>query len=810
MKTLPKELRQAIIIESLDDVEGRESFLKRKGEVALVCRDFCNVVYDTGEFWDTLFIHFRMDLKHIEHICQRAGATSRLKNLHIYTETEREPGAASLEGCVSIDKIARWASQIGAHLRPVLEQVSGIWIKSTTPYAIYLIMRRIGVKAATELKEFHCHSTYDDNDHPHFLRCVCSQQLTRFSTWRVSPAGLTPSEYRTVRKLQLFHIAFKLEWPQLRAIFENCVAVEVLEVSGVICKGFPANSRVTLPAVREFTMDIADAGAIEVASMLFMPFLFKFTVRGTRSAPWRSFTECFAPMLGSIRRCSLDAGRFTSAVADFLRTLRGVEVIDLRRGGNWLVEQLATRAGPERPQLPALDRWVVPSDLTFAEARVLLKWPGSTMQKLPAEVKQAIFTLSVQESWGRERTLNLKGELALVCKDFGQIIYNTGKFAVLHVVAALTLKTGEFWDRPFVHCRMDEAHIKHICARAEATSRPIELHISTETEDEPGGPPLAGIVPWNGGPDWALAMASYLRPVVKKAASIRIHAATPETTSRILLNVGFQFATELKHFFCHSTYPAPDDGNGLLSVNSHHLTLLSVGRVDISAMPLVSFRNLRTLSLYYISYKLQWPHLMTIFANCLSVESLEVVGVACEGEVGGGRVTLPAVREFTTDLTIPGAIEVASMIFLPSIVTLTMRGEWVQGWTPFTSAFAQTLSKVKQCCIDGEMYSPDVADFLAALHSVEVLDLRSSSAGFLRGLARAVGPHGPRHPDLVNLKYWVVSLGVTLAQVRVLLDWPGSDVRAVYAAASPPQDIIEWEEEDGVLTLTPVEDIPLL
>ncbi|KAK7001034.1 hypothetical protein R3P38DRAFT_2796522 [Favolaschia claudopus] len=793
MKALPKELRQAIIIEAMDDVEGREVSLKRKGEVALVCRDFHNIVYDTGE----------QVLNHIEHICKRASATSRLKSLHISTETEREAGAENLEGCVSIEKIASWASRIGAHLRPVLEQVSRVWIKSTTPYAIYLIMRCIGVKAATELKEFHCHSMHDDNDHPNFLRSVRSQQLSHLSIWRVSPAGLTLNQFRAVRKLQLFHIAFKLEWLQLRGIFVNCPAVEALEVTGVVCKGSLGNSRITLPAVREFTTDISEAGAIEVASMLLMPSLFKFTVRGTRNAPWRAFTESFAPMLCGIRRCSLDAGRFTSAVAGFMGTLQGVEVIDLRRGGNWLVEQLTTRARFERSKLPSLKRWVVASDLTFSEARVLLKWPGSTvhavyeeardeedghfvewkqgnddtfslipmiaepleahlhcyqqMQKLPAEVKQAIFMLSVQESWGRERTLNLKGELA---------------------------------------------------SRAEATSRPIELHISTETEDEPGGPPLAGIVPWNGGSDWALAMAPYISPVVKKAMSIRLHAATPETTSHILFNVGFQFATELKHFLCHSTYPTPDDSNALLSVNSQNLTLLSVWRVDLTAMPFAAFRHLRTLSLFYISYKLQWLHLRTIFANCLSVELLEVVGVVCEGDVGGGRVTLPAVREFTTDLTIPGAVQVASMIFLPSIATLTMRGEWVQEWTPFTAAFAQTLSKVKQCYIDGEMYSPDVAEFIAALHCVEVLDLRSASTCFLSGIARAVGPHGPRHPDLVNLKYWVVPLGVTFAQVRVLFDWPGSDVRAVYAAASPPQDIIEWEEEDGVLTLTPVEDIP--
>ncbi|KAK6988872.1 hypothetical protein R3P38DRAFT_3228192 [Favolaschia claudopus] len=378
---IPDEAKRAIMVYSVQNVKGREAQGRWKVVLALVNRNFRDVLYDADELWNTVFVHYAMDFKYIRHICNRAKKSARAPILRISTEAEREPGEKELVGCRLFKKIARWAFMLGFMLVPVVKKAISIQVNSADPHAMSIILRHVGITQARALERFTCFAAMVEPDDSNSLYPLHSRGLRLLSISHVNPAGLAPIQFHGLTKLQLLSIKKKLEWFEMRIILTSCMALEELEVAGVVCTGAVGTRKILLAYLWHLNLDIAELGALDFATVLDLPALRKLTVRGEAHSPWTAFTDSLRPSLERVNECVLSAADYTEGVASLLAAMPAVEVIDLRQGNDEFVSSMTDDEDTDdvdRPPLAHLKRWITTSHLSYFQADALTNWPGAT------------------------------------------------------------------------------------------------------------------------------------------------------------------------------------------------------------------------------------------------------------------------------------------------------------------------------------------------------------------------------------------------------------------------------------------------
>ncbi|KAK7035958.1 hypothetical protein R3P38DRAFT_3183764 [Favolaschia claudopus] len=380
MPAIPDEVKRAVIVYSVENVKGREAQARWKCALALVSRNFRDVLYDADELWNTVFVHYAMDFKYLRHICDRAKKSARAPILRISTEAERETGEKQLVGCRLFNKVARWAFMLGFLLVPVVKKAISIRVDSADPHAVSLILRHAGIAQARALERFTCYAATVEPDDSNSLYPLFSQGLRLLSISHVNPAGLAPIQFYGLVKLQLLSIKKKLEWFEMRIILTSCMALEELEVAGVVCIGAVGTKRIVLAHLWHLNLDISEPGGMDFARLLDLPVLSKLTIRGDAHSPWTAFTDSLRPYLESVKECVLSAADYTAGIVSLLTAMPTVEAIDLRHGNDDFISSMTDDEDNDdldRPHLEHLKYWITTSHLTYFQADALTNWPGA-------------------------------------------------------------------------------------------------------------------------------------------------------------------------------------------------------------------------------------------------------------------------------------------------------------------------------------------------------------------------------------------------------------------------------------------------
>ncbi|KAK7022648.1 hypothetical protein R3P38DRAFT_3196044 [Favolaschia claudopus] len=432
------------------------------------------------------------------------------------------------------------------------------------------------------------------------------------------------------------------------------------------------------------------------------------------------------------------------------------------------------------------------------------------MNTIPNEITGEIIQHAMQEVTigRREESSRLKGVLGRINKTWHGIVYGT----------------GQYWERVFVHWRMDMAHIKHVCEMARPNERRrCHLHISTETEAEPDADDLEGIYDVVVISAWSEAIAYHVSPLVYKTQSLTVYTYTPRMVLSVLHDIHTQYAHALENFVCYSTFSATDDGNYLQPILSAHLKQISVSGISPVAFAPGGLQHIKTLRMFSIPLPLSWDQVIRILRNCVVIEELEVVDITCKGNPGGDIIEFPTLRALKVDISEAGGIETVELVYAPGLAYLSLRGDEDAPWDRVVHHMRPILRKIKRCCIGSWAYSTQVKDlwyciglwaystqvkdFVSELHSTEVLDVREGSTHFLEDIARA---NGPGHPSLKALKSWIVSRGISDSQVDSLFNWPGSKVTEIFEGMQEQDEpsFRKWESSGTGYAVFPIKGTP--
>ncbi|KAK7022643.1 hypothetical protein R3P38DRAFT_2780632 [Favolaschia claudopus] len=370
----------------------REKCSKLKGRMARVNKTWKNLLYATGELWDTVFVHFCMDLEHVRLICDLAGRTTDPTIVHVSTEEAEETDADNLPGCESMQDLVAWAMLVGPLLSPVVAQAKSMRVDCAEPQGLFLLLSAIGTQHALDLQQLKCYAMVPHSGNFNYLQPVQSQQLRQLSISRINPIGLAPVNngpnlLHGITVLRLFYIANYMDWDQMIFLLRSCSALEDLDVEGIACNGILGNVKLTLPHLRSLCMELSDRGCAQLASILSLPNIATLTVRGETDAPWRQLVIDFGEVIRKIRQCCICTFYYTGAVKDFIGELHSARLIDIRTGHGFLTH-LTRAAGPGFPSLENLKRWIVPSDLTYSQANILFGWPGSNVDTIYEATKE--------------------------------------------------------------------------------------------------------------------------------------------------------------------------------------------------------------------------------------------------------------------------------------------------------------------------------------------------------------------------------------------------------------------------------------
>ncbi|KAK6974303.1 hypothetical protein R3P38DRAFT_2812049 [Favolaschia claudopus] len=353
--------------------------------------------------------------------------------------------------------------------------------------------------------------------------------------------------------------------------------------------------------------------------------------------------------------------------------------------------------------------------------------------------------------------------------------------------------TGDLWDALFVHFCMDVSYIAHICDRATATNRSTTLHVSTEDQEEPGEKIMKGCTNLHLLVGWTCIVGDLLAPVVEMSTSIRVDSDNPYATFLVLRNMGTHRAFDLIDLRCYAAAQDTDGFDYFQPVRSERLDMLVVSGVNPFGLAPDRVQCVKTLRMFNLSNQLAWGQLKFVLTSCVSLVELEIAEVVCEGALGSGKLTLPALQILILDLSYVGAVGLAAILLLPAILSLTVRGNIDSPWNLLpTGTFLDVLRAVKQCRIGVEFYTEEIMSMVGELHSTQVLDVRLGNVALLDEITRS---DGPGRPPLGCLRRWIVSCGMTYSRARTLFAWPGASVEAIYESTGDEEDekFIEWK-----------------
>ncbi|KAK6977310.1 hypothetical protein R3P38DRAFT_2810491 [Favolaschia claudopus] len=377
MQSIPNELTAEIFGHLLNDVPRREESSKMKGTLGSVNKHWNEVLYSTVKLWDKVFVHYCMDMSHIEHVCRRARPTERKCHLHISTETEAEFGADDLEGCYDVVTIAAWSAAVAYHLAPLIWKAESITVYTYNAHAVLSQLQDIHADHALALKNFTCYATIAGADHTNYLLPIQSNEIELLSVSGINPIGLAPAQLQHMKTLRMFSVTKPLNWEQTKTILRSSMMLVELEIVDIACNGEVGDDIIELPALRILSLDISEAGGMEIVELLSTPGLVSFTVRGEFDAPWERVTRHMRPTLRKIKQCGIGTGLYTNEIKEFLSELHSTEVLDIHRGYTHLLEHITQTNGVGHPTMNNLRRWVVASGLTYAQAHRLFDWPGA-------------------------------------------------------------------------------------------------------------------------------------------------------------------------------------------------------------------------------------------------------------------------------------------------------------------------------------------------------------------------------------------------------------------------------------------------
>ncbi|KAK6988115.1 hypothetical protein R3P38DRAFT_3229680 [Favolaschia claudopus] len=389
MASFPSEVAQNIVLLSVDDLycKEREERSRLKGRLARINKQWWNVVYGTGELWDSLFVHSRMSMRHLKHICERAEETDRRLSLHISTEDEEEFGAEDLRGLDTVHAVGSWSLRAGAFLATVVLEARSVRINSMNPHCVFLILQNTGMQQALQIDDLRCYVTLPTANDFNYLQPMVSQRLETLCLSRVNLRRLPTIQMQTITTLRLFYLLDQLDWIDFRAILLAFVALQELELADISCGGDLGTAPLTLLTVRELSLDLSGFGGLELANILDVPNIEKLTVRGEFDAPWKHFVVAFRGTLRLVKRCALCAEAYTQDLANLLHELRAVEIVDIRTSTSDFLRDLAR--GPINPprNMRRLREWIVPSDVFYSQIRNLFDWPDCQVEVIYEETE---------------------------------------------------------------------------------------------------------------------------------------------------------------------------------------------------------------------------------------------------------------------------------------------------------------------------------------------------------------------------------------------------------------------------------------
>ncbi|KAK6980490.1 hypothetical protein R3P38DRAFT_2809108 [Favolaschia claudopus] len=402
MQAFPPEVVCMIFKSVLGDVTRREQGSKARGKLARVCKKWRLVLYETGELWNVSFVHFRMDIKHIQLVCRLAVGTgerarAHLPILHVSTEDEDEPDAATLKECGSPEALAEWLAAVAGFLAPVVAHAKSLTIDSTTPLGVSAILTSIGVQQASNLEQLTCYSYDRHSDNVDYLQSVVSRQLQSLSITRINPIGLapclenqSPNLLHNVTALHLYMLT-NLTWDQMKMILRSPVALQELDVWEVECSGDPGTEVVHLPQLRSLAMDDLESGGLQLAAFLSMPAIENLTVNaaGGGDGGWRRLLD-FEDVIRRVKTCRIGSWQVlaNSLIRDpdtGVGKLTSARLIDLSSCTDTFLAEFIRTRGLEHPRLENVKRWIVRDDITRPQAKVLLTWPGSAVEAIYAK-----------------------------------------------------------------------------------------------------------------------------------------------------------------------------------------------------------------------------------------------------------------------------------------------------------------------------------------------------------------------------------------------------------------------------------------
>ncbi|KAK7038357.1 hypothetical protein R3P38DRAFT_3475239 [Favolaschia claudopus] len=350
------------------------------------------------------------------------------------------------------------------------------------------------------------------------------------------------------------------------------------------------------------------------------------------------------------------------------------------------------------------------------------------------------------------------------------------------------------WATLILHVLTPDSYLQMLVQRALNTRRPLHIIVDAGRNDLSLPRPAFDVN------EWMENVLEQLGPVADEFRSITVFAQNQELVALALRIMCVQNATQLtamdlythwEAFFIPPTaLPAP------VSLNFQCLTLRTTKPIweDIR-----SLNHIRQLRIGGIRHGLQWNDLREVLTQTARLELLALVNLECIfRQSPGDYVEMACLRVFEVSFTTSNTSQVVSLIRMPKLESISVKGNDASPWTTFFSRNDRLLNTASNFAFAMAWENPPPATSLRLLSNAVQLDLRGCSMDLVVDVFRNGGSSNSVHYPKLDRLITGGTVGEEL--VRTFTESVGTDKPRILEQLSAtylPYNFRQWSVVEG-------------
>ncbi|KAK7038410.1 hypothetical protein R3P38DRAFT_3182492 [Favolaschia claudopus] len=343
--------------------------------IALVCRLWNAILKSDASIWSDVVVRYGMPSTHVAFVLDRAARIDT--PLNILVDTEAYSSGKSIKSCADEQSLLHWLTFVGPLFAGLTPRAERIEVRSFNQQAVRSILSAIKFSTSYAVSELFLAA-------PSPLDTRTMMPAPGRGCERLLLLGIVPfwevSVYTPLTELRLAELTDDLHWPALRAVLQNCQALQTLGLTNVACGGTDNGVPISLSHLVALHFTYMSIAHVALLHLIATPAITELRVQTFVRRGWRELLNAVSPLLPSLLTLSLSVWSYSEVATQIFPHLHSVVCVDIGYTSHKFLEEM--RDAVHRPQIQRLRKWIVPSGITVAQANPLLNWPGADIVAL--------------------------------------------------------------------------------------------------------------------------------------------------------------------------------------------------------------------------------------------------------------------------------------------------------------------------------------------------------------------------------------------------------------------------------------------